>query len=146
MKREITTDVISLESKKTKIPKEEFNIFDRLQTPDLVKLLFGFIELEYFAILKFVSREWYQKINKLVIGQFNTMNCYSTSYLQCKFILCVTLATNGQLNCLKWVRKHHCPWDAMACMNAAASTGQLDCLKWIRDIYLFKTRMGGWLF
>ena len=45
---------------------------------------------------------------------------------------CVEAAKAGQLDVLKYLRKHGCPWDEWTCFTAA-SEGHLDVLKYARE-------------
>jgi hypothetical protein len=46
--------------------------------------------------------------------------------------LCATAAERGDLELLKWLHAHECPWDVETC-NWLAFKGDIDSLKWARQ-------------
>ena len=45
---------------------------------------------------------------------------------------CEEAASNGQLECLKYLHEHGCPWDEETCWYAAKN-GHLECLKYAHE-------------
>jgi hypothetical protein len=45
--------------------------------------------------------------------------------------ICEAIARHGNINILRWARKHGCPWNSNTC-SAAGRNGHLQVLKWVR--------------
>ncbi len=142
---------------KKSVIKKEFDIFERLRTIDVIKIVFNFIDVGYFTIFKLVSKKWYREIDilknlnvGLYIAFYNCIpkhNLCSTlsryGHLNCLkwakkngYVLdestCSIAALKGHLNCLKWAKENGCPWNERTCYMAALN-GHLNCLKWARE-------------
>jgi hypothetical protein len=54
--------------------------------------------------------------------------------IQCSWdiITCASAATNGHLDVIKWCRENGCPWDTQTCFHAAKN-GHLDVVQWCRQ-------------
>ena len=103
----------------TEIPKRDVPLLKFLITSDLVNYLFAFINVEHYIILKFVSKDWQNYFGSKTILEFDVNACASVAF-------------DGYLNLLKWVRENGCPWDENTCSGAAYG-GHLDCLTWARQ-------------
>ena len=47
---------------------------------------------------------------------------------------CEEAASNGQLECLKYLHEHGCPWDKDECIDAALAYGNTACLTYMRTL------------
>jgi hypothetical protein len=87
---------------------------------------------KYYEPLQLVQSA--MKVSSNALSVLSTLNVQSLKKVdqQAGSQLCAAAIKKGDLELLKWLQAHDCPWNELTCSWAAAK-GRLDILQWARE-------------